>query len=236
MSWNNLFTINDISYSINWISILRDISFVIKKNQITSIIWHNGSGKSTLLKILIWTTKPSSWCITKKPWLNIWYVPQKLSFGQNIPLTVKDFLSIYNPSVKIGWLSSCSFLNITALLDIPMNWLSWGQIQKVLIHNALLWNPQLLLLDEPTAWLDVSAQKEFYSLIEHIYQEHRVSIVLVSHDMHTIYSKSDTVICLNSWFCCSWSPNDTLFSDKIKREFGEHRTPYLHTHWHMDDT
>jgi len=230
MKNNFLIDIKSLSYSINWNNLIKNLSFDIYENQIISIIWYNGSWKSTLLQLLLWTLKPSSWWIIRKPWVRIWYVPQKLSFVQDVPLTVRDFLSIYNKSITTSSVTTCSLLDITPLLDTPLSWLSWGQIQKVLIYNALLWDPQLLLLDEPTAWLDVSAQKEFYALIEHIYQEHTLSIVLVSHDIHTVYSKSDIVVCLHNGLCCSWSPSDTWFSNELKDVFGGYVIPYLHTH------
>lgn len=66
-----------------------------------------------------------------------------------------------------------------------------------MIYNALLGDPELLLLDEPVASLDVRAQEDFYALLEHLHQEHQITIVLVSHDMHSVYRQSDLVICLH---------------------------------------
>lgn len=227
-------SISWISYTINWNSLMKNLSFDVCENNIVSIIWYNGSWKSTLLQLLLGTISPSSWSITRKTSLRIWYVPQKLSFVKDLPLTVRDFLSLYNRSIIAPWVSTCSLLDVTPLLDTPLSWLSWGQVQKVLIYNALLGNPEVLLLDEPTAWLDIWAQKEFYSLLEHIFDEHTVSIVLVSHDIHTVYSRSDVVVCLHNWLCCSWSPNDAWFSNDIKDVFGGYVVPYLHTeHTHV---
>jgi len=221
---------DNISYSIEWNSIIKDLSFSIDENQVISVIWYNWSWKSTLLKLLLWTLTPTVWTISKWSDTNIWYVPQKLSFINQLPITVNDFIKIYNWNNSEKYGLSCSFLNIKALWKKPLSWLSWGQLQKVLIYNALIGKPKVLLLDEPTAGLDVVAQEEFYSLIDHIHKEHKVSIVLVSHDIHTVYSKSDTVICIHKWVCCTWSPSNTTFSKKVTDLLGGYVVPYLHSH------
>jgi len=226
-----LLNIQNISYSIQWKNLIQNLSFSIEENKIISIIGYNGSWKSTLLKVLLWSIEPNSWSIEKKPWLSIWYVPQKLWFTHQLPITVRDFIYIYNwKKQKHGF--SCTLLDIQALLDTPLSWLSGGQLQRVLIYNALLWGPKILLLDEPTAWLDVVAQQEFYTLLEHIHNKHKISIVLVSHDIHTVYSKSDSIICLHEWVCCTGSPDDTVFSQEVSTLLGWYVMPYLHTHDH----
>jgi zinc transport system ATP-binding protein len=232
---SSLLSTKNLSYSINWIEILHNVSCTIEEHQVVSIIWYNGSEKSTLLQLLLWSLQPTSWLVERKPGLRIGYVPQKRSFTQKLPLTVKDFLLMYNKDIKATYACSCTWLDITPLLDVPLSGLSWGQLQKVLIYNALVWNPDVLLLDEPTAWLDVLAQKEFYGLLEHIHQEHKMTLVMVSHDMHTVYSKSDAVICLHQGMCCTGSPHDASFSDDVKELFGGYVLPYLHTHGHTHD-
>jgi zinc transport system ATP-binding protein len=224
----SLIDVQWVSYSVQWKEIIRNLSFTIQKNQIVSIIWYNWSWKSTVLKMLVWSITPTSWLLIKKPWLTIGYVPQKLSFNTSLPVTVKDFLGMYNTTTT--WWFTCSLLDITPLLQQPLHSLSWWQLQKVLIYNALLGSPEVLLLDEPTAWLDVVAQKEFYSLIQHIHEHHKITIVLVSHDIHTVYSKSELVICLHKWACCIWSPQEPWFPSEMKNLFGDYVTPYLHTH------
>jgi zinc transport system ATP-binding protein len=219
-----------LSYAIEWKDIINDLSFTIEKNQVVSIIWYNGSWKSTLLKLLLWTLTPTIGSIIKSSETNIWYVPQKLSFINQLPITVNDFIDIYNWKNNQTQSLSCSFLNIEELWSNLLSSLSGGQLQKVLIYNALLGKPTVLLLDEPTAWLDVVAQKEFYTLIDHIYKEHATTIILVSHDIHTVYSKSDTVICLHKWKCCSWSPNNVDFSNQVSDLLWGYVAPYLHLH------
>ena len=230
-----LLTIKNISYSIQWKSLIKDLSFVLEEQQIISIIGYNWSWKSTLLSLLLWSAQPDAWSIQMKPGLRMWYVPQKLWFTHQSPITVRDFIDIYNSKKQKNTDFSCWFIQIDSLLDIPLSGLSGWQLQKVLMYNALLWRPNILFLDEPTAWLDVVAQQEFYTLLEHVHQEHKVSIVLVSHDIHTVYTHSDKIICLHKWSCCAWSPKDTAFSDQVSTLLGWYVMPYLHTHDHTHD-
>ena len=223
---------DSVSYTIQSKRLIHNLSFVIEENQVISIIWYNGSWKSTLLKILLWTLAPSAWTITRSTWTVIWYVPQKLSFLNQIPLTVKDFIRIYNGKKYLEKMTSSWLLDIQDLQDKPLHGLSGGQLQKVLIHNALIGSPDVLFLDEPTAWLDIQAQKEFYALIDELHHEAKISIVLVSHDIHTVYSKSDKVICLHNWSCCTWSPSSEEFSAEVSNLLGGYVAPYLHTHSH----
>jgi zinc transport system ATP-binding protein len=222
----------NISYAIWWKVLIKNLSMRIDKKQIVSIIGYNWSWKSTLLKLLLWSIQPVQWTVTRKQWVRVWYVPQKLSFTQQLPITVNDFIKIYTWK-NIAWLDEeCSQINIQELADRPLNGLSWGQLQKVLIYNALVWKPDILFLDEPTSWLDIRAQKDFYALIDHIHNHHGTSIVLVSHDIHTVYSKSDTIICLHKWVCCSGSPKDSDFSSQMHQLLGGYVVPYLHSHHH----
>lgn len=225
-----LLRVDNLSYTFQKHPLLQKVSFSLEKNQILCILWYNGSGKSTLLKLLLWSLVPQAWSIRKRVWLRMWYVPQKLSFERWIPLTVGDFLCIYNTTTQQEARVSCWFLDINTLWNMQLDALSWWQLQKVLIYNALLWDPHVLLLDEPTAWLDIVAQEAFYDLIDHLYKEHNMSIVLVSHDIHTVYRTSHKVICLHEGICCTWSPQDKYFWKKIHTLLGTYVVPYGHDH------
>jgi len=214
--------------------LIQEMSLDIYSKKIVSVIWYNWSWKSTLLKLLLWILSPTAWDIIRKPWMKMWYVPQKLSLVENIPLTVQDFLNIYNNEISKKTDITCNLLDIELLRDKLMSGLSWGELQKVLIYNALIGNPDMLLLDEPTSWLDVVAQKEFYALIDHLHKEHNMTIVIVSHDIHTVYSKSDTVICIHKGICCTGSPWNIGFSDQMTNLFDGYVVPYLHTHTQHD--
>ena len=212
--------------------LFSSLSFSVQPKEIVTIMWYNGSGKSTLLSLILWTTQPTSWSVITKKWLTIGYVPQKLSFDRHLPITVKDFLWFYGSRYEIITDKISDLLSITDLLDTKISSLSWGQLQKVLVYNALAWNPQLLLLDEPTAWLDLTSQEEFYTLLETVHLFTWCAIMIVSHDVHTMYAKSDRVVCLHKWCHCIGKPSDEQLGEDLKKLYGKHITPYLHRHDH----
>lgn len=190
---------------------LEDVSFSIFDKEFVSIIGPNGGGKSTLIKLLIGLLKQDSGKIEvfgKNPENvrnKIGYVPQYFSFDSLYPITAIDV-------VMMGRLNSNFFSKFTKkdyemaknTLDFVgmggyekklLSKLSGGQRQRVLIARALAVDCKILILDEPTAYLDKEAQSFLYKLLQKINKEK--TIVLVSHDVGFVPSISTKVICLN---------------------------------------
>ncbi len=92
------------------------------------------------------------------------------------------------------------------LIDAPMQKLSGGETQRVLLARALLNRPQLLVLDEPTQGVDVNGQVALYDLINQLRHELDCAVLMVSHDLHLVMAKTDEVLCLNQHICCSGAP------------------------------
>jgi len=134
-----------------------------------SILGYNGAGKSTLLKIILGSIVPTNGKVVFAEKTRIGYVPQKLSFDRKLPISVRDFLEIYTSGDKIQTGPKMLLQSIETLIGKHLSALSGGQLQKVLIYNALIGNPSLLLLDEPTSGLDIHAQREFYTMLEEIH-------------------------------------------------------------------
>lgn len=85
-------------------------------------------------------------------------------------------------------------------------------------------------MDEPTAWLDITAQEDFYARLEGIMDRPWRTLIIVSHDINTVYAKSNLVVCLHQGICCIGHPDDQHLSDDIRHIFGEHVLPYHHHH------
>ena len=183
---NEILELKNINLSFdNWKTyVLKDISFSVFSWEILSIIWLNWSWKSSLLKIISWIQKQNSGTIIKKYKL-LSYVPQKINLENSFPITVKEFIQIYNEKIKL--IDIENFLekfNSKELINKKIEKLSWGQLQKVLIISALLSNPDLILLDEPTAWIDIIWEEIFYKIIKEIKNIFpNLSIILVSHNI-----------------------------------------------------
>jgi ABC-type Mn2+/Zn2+ transport system ATPase subunit len=173
--------------------VLDDFSCTIRRSELLGITGPNGAGKSTLLKALLGIRRPDSGTIhrhraAKRPG----YVPQHAPIDRNFPLTASEFLAI-NCHSRIPWLGGiprklrhgiCGKLNclgISHLAARPLGTLSGGELQRVRIAAALLEDPALLLLDEPSSHLDSAAAASLKELLLHLHREHHLTLVLVSH-------------------------------------------------------
>ena len=219
-----------LSYDNKKTYVLKDISFSVFSWEILSIIWLNWSWKSSLLKIISKIQKPTSWKIIRK-YDKLSYVPQKINVDESFPILVKEFIQIYNEKVSISdILQLLKKFNSQDLLNKRIDKLSWGQLQKVLIISALLNNPDLLLLDEPTAWIDIVWEEIFYEIIKEVKKLFpSISIILVSHNIKLVYKNSDKVICLHeNNFCCHWTPKEVWQNKNVENIFWEYTLPYEH--------
>jgi zinc transport system ATP-binding protein len=226
-----LIVVNALTITKQRKNLLKDISFSVNAGEIVSIIGPNGAGKSTLLKAIIGyfpLKKDQIRIHTKK----IGYVPQKLEFDSGIPISAVEFMQVFNKcSIKMAqkWLKEVGGINIA---NRQVKSLSGGEIQKLLIANAMVGKPELLLLDEATAGIDLATEHGFYELIEKLNKTYGITIVMVSHDIHTVFSKSSKVICLNTHMCCHGSPEKVSKDEGFKSIFCDHLSPYKHKHHH----
>lgn len=192
--------------------VLQDVSFTVEQGEFIGIVGPNGAGKTTLLKLILGLLKPQSGKLFIKD-KSIGYVPQFKTFKRDFPITVNDV-------VLMGRLSNsrfpkCHFSNtdkkiaaeVLAKLEIqnlatkPIDTLSGGQLQKVMVARALISKPKILLLDEPTANIDVGAGHNIFDLLSKINQE-GVTILAVSHDVGFISQYIKRVFCINKVLCC----------------------------------
>lgn len=226
-----------LSYDNKKTYVLNDISFSVFSWEILSIIWVNWSGKSSLLKIIAGIIKPLSWKIHKS-YTNLSYVPQKINLDSSFPILVKEFIQIYNEKVSLNDIMKLlEKFHAQGLLHKKITTLSWGELQKVLIVSSLLSNPDLLLLDEPTAGIDIIWEEIFYEIIKEIKRHFpNISIILVSHNIKLVYKNSDKVICLHeNNFCCHGTPIDVWNNPITKSIFWEYTLPYKHNpHTHSE--
>ena len=219
--------------------VLQHIDFSINEREIVTIVGPNGSGKSTLLRVLIGALSPDAGTLNRRAGLRMGYVPQRLSFDSNLPMSVKRFLSLGS---KRGSAFNGSWekrINIEHLLNHQIRHLSGGQLQRVLLAQALMDDPHLLILDEATQGLDQIGEASFYRLIEELRNERGCAVLLVSHDLHVVMSASDRVVCLNGHVCCEGTPTIVSEAPEYRALFG-HGTEgalalYRHDHDHDHD-
>ncbi|MCW8886793.1 MAG: zinc ABC transporter ATP-binding protein ZnuC [Motiliproteus sp.] len=240
MNTTPLISLDKLNLHLNNRHIIQDVSFTIEENQITTLIGPNGSGKSTLVRLLLGLQRPDSGTISNRSDLRIGYMPQKLHIEPTLPLTVERFMKLAAGSRRSEIEEALAQVRVGHLLKNPMQQLSGGESQRVMLARSLLRKPQLLVLDEPVQGVDVTGQIELYELISRIRDKYRCAVFMVSHDLHLVMASTDKVICLNHHICCSGHPEKVSNDPSFTALFGAKGTAnlalYSHKHNHQHDT
>ncbi len=221
-----------LSKSFNKKLLVDNISFKLNKGEITTLIGQNGVGKTTLAKIILGKEKYNSGELFIKPNIKIGYVPQKLDFSFNIPMTAKGLLKTLAPDgIDYNLINLEEFTGYNKIKNKDISNISGGELQKLLLVGTLMSKPDLLILDEPTQFLDVTSQQEFYQILVELKEKLEITIFMISHDLFTVMKNSDQVICLNGHVCCSGKPTDLDTNSDFKNALSEIGV-YVHNHHH----
>jgi zinc transport system ATP-binding protein len=242
----SLIAAENLSLSHGSDEVLRDVSLSISEGEIVTVVGPNGSGKTTLVRALLGVVKPGAGRVKRRPDLRIGYVPQKLAIDASMPMTVCRFLSLPRRRSRDRVEEVLRLSGIEGLENRQMAALSGGQFQRALLARALLGDPHILILDEPTQGLDQIGEANFYRLIARVRAETGAAVLLVSHDLHVVMSASDRVICLNRHICCQGTPQVVSNAPEYRALFGhgthgalalyQHDHDHDHDHGHGDCT
>lgn len=213
-------------------TILENVSLTVRGGDFTTVIGPNGAGKSMLLRCLMGFYAPSSGSVWNKPGLRIGYMPQRFMPEQSMPITVKRFLKLRKKTDRQALADAAATTGIEACLERPLHALSGGELQRVLLARALLGRPELLVLDEPAQNLDIGGQLDLYQLLERIYNEHKLSILMVSHDLHMVIASTRHVVCLFRHIRCSGAPHAVTQDPQFVNLFGHNMTKMLAVYQH----
>jgi zinc transport system ATP-binding protein len=186
--------VSDLKVKLQNQIILDNISFNVKKGTTLAILGPNAAGKSVLFRALL-NLLPHTGNVEWNEKVRIGYVPQNVAVS-DIPISVKEFLSIgNNPNPE----NSLSLVKLTdkSLLNKRLGVLSGGQLRRVLIAWALIDEPNILLLDEPTSGIDVGSEEPIYLMLNDIKKNTKMTILLITHDIHIVKEYSDYLLALN---------------------------------------
>ena len=215
--------------------VLRHVDFRIAPAEIVTVVGPNGSGKSTLVRALLGHVPADTGRVERLPGLRIGYVPQRVHIERAMPMTVRRFLSL---PLRVGDAEARAVLERTGVPGLEnrqITALSGGQFQRVLLARALLNDPQLLVLDEPTQGLDQPGIVAFYQLIEEVRAQTGVAILMVSHDLLVVMRASDRVVCLNGHVCCEGTPQAVSAAPAYRALFGAETQGALALYQHHHD-
>ncbi|HSV27318.1 MAG TPA: metal ABC transporter ATP-binding protein [Sedimentisphaerales bacterium] len=230
--------VKELSVTANGISILRDVTFGVDRGEVVSIIGPNGSGKTTLIRAMLGLVEHRGLATLDGRPLSqqtsrVGYVPQRFDFDRTFPLSVKEFLELTALRPDAAWRQEvlCEF-SVAPLLRQKLGTLSGGQMQRVLIAGALMKQPEVMILDEPTSGVDVEGVASFYELIRHINREHSITVLLISHEVNMVFTTSTKVVCLNKDLLCCGNPKQVITNETLAKLYGSDHELRMHDRRH----
>ncbi len=227
-----LLEVSNLGVKLKGETILNKVSFKVEKGTTLAIAGPNGAGKTTLFKALL-DLVPYSGKIKWSGKIKIGYVPQNLSI-MDIPISVKEFLSLKSESNEdIENSLDLVGLDDENILSKRMDVLSGGELQKVLIAWAIVDKPDILLLDEPTAGIDVGSEEIIYEMISRLEKETKITVLLITHNVHSIKYYSDYVLALDKNVLFFGDSKKITQPHLIKAVYGSHLV--FNKHSHEDD-
>lgn len=203
--------VEDLSFRYGTELVLDQVNFEIARGDFVGIIGPNGGGKTTLLRILMGFLSPTHGSVKilgtapKKAIASIGYVPQRLPFDSQFPISVMEVVltgrlsllpwyGCYRASDREAAANALARVDLSTHKNAPFGSLSGGQAQRALIARAIVSKPQILLLDEPTASVDVRAQMTIYEILKSLKSE--MTILMVTHDLNAVIEQVQNILCV----------------------------------------
>ncbi|MCX7965902.1 MAG: metal ABC transporter ATP-binding protein [Syntrophorhabdaceae bacterium] len=237
----NVISMQNVYFSYNSAEVLSGVSFDLKKGAFLGIVGPNGSGKTTLIRLMLGFLKPQIGDIYLfgqpaflfKDWHRIGYLPQKTSFSDNhFPAKVKEIVAlgllskkrspkrIFREDLRI----IDKYLDLFGIIDLKEKFigeLSGGQRQRVLLAKAMVNEPELLILDEPTTALDPETRERFFDILKEINNKKAMTIIMITHDIGTIGRYASNMLYLDKRVIFFGTFESFCNSNDMTEYFGE---------------
>ncbi|KMQ51726.1 Zinc ABC transporter, ATP-binding protein ZnuC [Chitinispirillum alkaliphilum] len=211
--------------------ILKDVNITVEKGDFFGLVGPNGSGKSTLIKSMLGLVKPRSGSIKWVPSVpRRGYVPQREQVDPIWPMRVQDLLRATIHALGFAFRYRREHAKVTQVMGLigidhlanqTLDTLSGGEMQRVLLARALIVDPQILLLDEPTAAMDLVASQKFLSLITHLHETHNITVVIVTHDLPSLIDRAHRLAIIQHGQLHSGTSEEILTSENLTRIYRE---------------
>jgi zinc/manganese transport system ATP-binding protein len=235
-----------VSVSLSGREILDDVSFTVGPGEFTGLIGPNGAGKTTLLRVILGLQRPTRGQVMvggrpRSPRNHsIGYVPQKVLLDPDLPMRARDLVALGIDGHRYGLrlpsrdraaavAEMLHAVDADRLAGARVGNLSGGEQQRVLIAQALISRPRLLLLDEPLANLDLRSGQEIISLLARIAREQQIAVLLSAHEMNPLLPVMDRIVYLAGGRAASGTTAEVVTSEVLSRLYGHH-VDVLHVH------
>ncbi|HEY2579391.1 MAG TPA: metal ABC transporter ATP-binding protein [Streptosporangiaceae bacterium] len=237
---DEVLAVEGVSVRLSGREVLRDVRFSLKRGEFAGLIGSNGAGKTTLLRVILGLTAATSGEVriggAAKPRRRgggIGYVPQKILLDPDMPLRARDLVGLGLDGHRLGipLPSRSRRQQVDAMLravgaekfaDARVGNLSGGEQQRVLIAHALISGPQLLLLDEPLANLDIRSEQEVVGLLARIASQQQVAVLISAHEINPLLPVMDRVVYLAAGRAASGPASEVVRTDVLSELYGHH--------------
>ena len=227
-----------VTYGYGAGAVLEEVDLAVGAGQFVGIVGPSGAGKTTALRVIAGSVRPAHGRVERRDGLRMAYVPQVETINWSFPVTVREcvLMARVNGGRRLPWSSRAeraevaevlARLDIGELADRHIRELSGGQQQRVFIARALLGEPELLLMDEPTSGVDVRLRHELLHLLDDLHAR-GLAIVLTTHDLNGIAAHLPRVVCLNRRVIGDGVPQDVLTEDVLERTYGASMEVLVH--------
>jgi zinc transport system ATP-binding protein len=240
---HEVISLDNVSYRYNSDLVLENISFKADQGDLLGIIGPNGAGKTTLFSLILGLLEGYQGKITlfnedirnnRKALKRIGYIPQKKNINQGFPATVEEIVSLGvlgRKTNKDVIISALKIVGLREQKDKRIGELSGGQQQRVLIAKALVNEPELLILDEPTTGIDLETQDRFYTLLRKLNSERNITIILASHDLDAINRLANKVACVNRKMSFHGDAREFFGNEQLLKSYSESSMQaHMHSH------
>lgn len=213
--------------------VIENLSFRVRKGEFLIVLGPNGAGKTTLLKSLLGLIPYNGRILWRDKDVKISYLPERLSRSEfrKLPISVGDFYGFKKTSDKeIFRILEDVGLEAEKIIKRNPGDLSSGQFQKMLIGWTLLGDPDVLLFDEPTTGIDIGGEETIYSFLRKFWEERKLTILMITHDLDIVYGYATNVLCLHKNGLCFGPPREVLTPKLLEELYGSKIKFYKHIH------
>ena len=231
--------VDGVSVALGGRRVLDDVSFSVGAGEFCGLIGSNGAGKTTLLRLVLGLLRPTTGIVTvagaetTRRGPQVGYVPQKIAFDPDMPVRARDVVGLGLDGHRFGLMRSSAprraaisemlaAVGAAHLENARVGNLSGGEQQRVMIAQALISKPRLLLLDEPLANLDIRSGAEVVDLLAGIAHQEGIAVFLSAHDMNPLLPVMDRVVYLAVGRAASGATADVVRTDTLSRLYGHH--------------